>query len=387
VKKQLGHGEGARAFSEAMDRHRAGDYEASSEGFRLAHEEGHAKGTSAFNVACALARLGREREAIDWLERAFDDGFPQYDLLDTDEDLAFIRDSRRFADFRDSVQGRADERERLDIEKRQRKLEGKLNDLREPGFDEGAKAYRLGYEMHEIENWEGAEEAWRRAAELGHSPANSHYNVACALARQGHDSEALDWLERAVALGFDDASNLKRDDDLASLRGRARFQELIETSGALKMPGDINDLDEIRENQAEWRAFTERTGELTRRHPDMGKAWMQHGMGLLRTARYDEAAAAFRRAAELDQPEGLCLWNEACALAAAGRRDEAVETLSRALESGFGSGWQLANDPDLASLAGHAGFERLKAEHPPRGDEKSIMKWLKMSRQGERQVY
>lgn len=46
---------------------------------------------SAFNVACVLARLGREEEALGWIERARAAGFANVALLDEDADLAPVR--------------------------------------------------------------------------------------------------------------------------------------------------------------------------------------------------------------------------------------------------------------------------------------------------------
>ncbi|MEW6071893.1 MAG: tetratricopeptide repeat protein [Planctomycetota bacterium] len=54
-----------------------------------------------------------------------------------------------------------------------------------------------------------------------------HYNLACSLALLGHVDGALDALERAVELGYDDAEHLVRDDDLHPLRREPRFQRLV----------------------------------------------------------------------------------------------------------------------------------------------------------------
>ena len=60
---------------------------------------------------------------------------------------------------------------------------------------------------------------------------NAHYNLACALARQGKTVEALDHLAKAVELGFHDAKHIAADDDLASLHKEARFQRLVAQAG------------------------------------------------------------------------------------------------------------------------------------------------------------
>jgi tetratricopeptide (TPR) repeat protein len=57
--------------------------------------------------------------------------------------------------------------------------------------------------------------------------SNTHYNLACARARQGKTDEAFASLQKAVELGFRDAKHIQVDDDLASLRQDARFAALV----------------------------------------------------------------------------------------------------------------------------------------------------------------
>ena len=49
------------------------------------------------------------------------------------------------------------------------------------------------------------------------------YNVACAHARGGRVDAGLDWLSRAVDLGFTDRALLDGDPDLARARADPRF--------------------------------------------------------------------------------------------------------------------------------------------------------------------
>ena len=73
-------------------------------------------------------------------------------------------------------------------------------------------------------------EALRRDRELvRHLPEDPtvHYNLACSLALVGHTGEAIDSLERAVELGYDDGAHLAEDEDLASLRHDPRFTALL----------------------------------------------------------------------------------------------------------------------------------------------------------------
>lgn len=69
--------------------------------------------------------------------------------------------------------------------------------------------------------------AYDAAIEGGAAPAASHYKAACALALLGRKDEALDRLEKAVVAGFSPRSAIEADDDLASLRGDARFAAIV----------------------------------------------------------------------------------------------------------------------------------------------------------------
>ncbi len=54
-----------------------------------------------------------------------------------------------------------------------------------------------------------------------------HYNLACSLALLDRPDGALDALEKAVRLGYDDAEHLVRDEDLRPLRDELRFQRIV----------------------------------------------------------------------------------------------------------------------------------------------------------------
>ncbi|MGI9374022.1 MAG: TPR end-of-group domain-containing protein, partial [Hyphomicrobiales bacterium] len=58
-----------------------------------------------------------------------------------------------------------------------------------------------------------------------------HYNLGAALARQGKTEEALDSLEQAITLGFDNRGILARDEDYAEFHDMPRFIELVSRMG------------------------------------------------------------------------------------------------------------------------------------------------------------
>ena len=57
---------------------------------------------------------------------------------------------------------------------------------------------------------------------------NVAYNAACAFAQAADSTQALVWLERAMAAGFSDKNLLANDPDLQSLRSQTGFADLLE---------------------------------------------------------------------------------------------------------------------------------------------------------------
>jgi serine/threonine protein kinase/predicted esterase/tetratricopeptide (TPR) repeat protein len=91
-------------------------------------------------------------------------------------------------------------------------------------FQDGVTALQAGHV-------DVAERRFEQCLALRPSRSICAYNAACARAMAGDVAAALDWLERAVALGFaarDDAASLLRfDPDIAAVRGDARFARLV----------------------------------------------------------------------------------------------------------------------------------------------------------------
>ncbi|HEC70122.1 MAG TPA: tetratricopeptide repeat protein [Candidatus Omnitrophica bacterium] len=55
-----------------------------------------------------------------------------------------------------------------------------------------------------------------------------HYNLACSYSLLGDTTKALEALKKAIVLGYDDFSYLKKDKDLENLRKDKRFWELMD---------------------------------------------------------------------------------------------------------------------------------------------------------------
>ncbi len=68
----------------------------------------------------------------------------------------------------------------------------------------------------------------RRLVRLRPENATARYNLACSLALMNRPKPALDTLAEAIALGYDDHGWMAGDEDLKSLRGHPRFEELLQ---------------------------------------------------------------------------------------------------------------------------------------------------------------
>ena len=86
--------------------------------------------------------------------------------------------------------------------------------------------YQLGMAAARLGRYADGARAFGRAAAVTRGPA-AMYNAGAMHARLGHTDSAFAWLGRAAASGFSDERLLRTDEDLASLRGTARFDSLV----------------------------------------------------------------------------------------------------------------------------------------------------------------
>jgi serine/threonine-protein kinase len=98
----------------------------------------------------------------------------------------------------------------------------------------GAAVSRLYLEASRLYERKRYSEAIEKFAKLveGHpksrQAAPSAYNLACCHALQGEKTKALEWIEKAVKLGYTDAAHLEKDSDLESLRGESEFRRILD---------------------------------------------------------------------------------------------------------------------------------------------------------------
>jgi hypothetical protein len=96
---------------------------------------------------------------------------------------------------------------------------------REP--ESGRAWYRLGVSYAKLGKPKDAIPAYLRADAIGQNPV-VRYGLACAYTQWGDTANAYAWLEKAVASGFRSVEQMKKDEDLNSLRGSAHFTALVQ---------------------------------------------------------------------------------------------------------------------------------------------------------------
>lgn len=85
-----------------------------------------------------------------------------------------------------------------------------------------------GYGLMEAGQFEAAIAVMKESAAALPEARGAHYNLACAYARSGDVTRALQELALAVNAGWDDHRHISTDPDLASLREAPPFREMLE---------------------------------------------------------------------------------------------------------------------------------------------------------------
>jgi tetratricopeptide (TPR) repeat protein len=84
----------------------------------------------------------------------------------------------------------------------------------------------LGYSLHAAGKFDEALPAHQKAAEFPQFAGVATYNIACVHSLKGNADEAFAWLDKAIALGFDDVEQLKGDADFDAIRKDPRMAKL-----------------------------------------------------------------------------------------------------------------------------------------------------------------
>lgn len=99
-------------------------------------------------------------------------------------------------------------------------------------------------------------------------------------------------------------------------------------------------------------------GDRWTRTPRNGSDWYSRAYDLYNADRYEEAAAAFRRAAEEGHNRETALYNAACSYALLGDANRAIPTLTEAINAGWDDIEKIADDSDFDPIRSDPRFAR-----------------------------
>ncbi|HLF82572.1 MAG TPA: tetratricopeptide repeat protein [Blastocatellia bacterium] len=222
---------------------------------------------------------------------------------------------------------------------------------------DGEYWFSRGYALHQSDHYIEAIEAFSYSIGLGFRQATSMYNVACGYALLNDKENALFWLNRSLAAGFDRADLLKDDSDLDPLRSDPRFKEIVQKASFTKKedkPGKDKTTSRLEDAVSTFE-------QLRRDSSRDGDEWYKVGSRLLRLRDFDRAATALTQAVDYLPYRGAsAMYNLACTYALKGDRELGLEWLEKSINAGFDDSNKLKDDPDIASLRGEPRFKHIQ---------------------------
>jgi tetratricopeptide (TPR) repeat protein len=241
-----------------------------------------------------------------------------------------------------------------------RNVENRTQKVRDQKTDDGAYWFKRGYELHYSDRLIEAIDAFTRSIGFGYRQGTSMYNVACGFSRLNDNDNALFWLERAFAIGFDQVELLKSDSDLDPLRSDPRFNAMVQRLSAPRRTAMLvkNAGQKQRDRLNEALAGFD---QLQASDSVDGDQWYKVGSRLLGLREFDRAIVALSKAIEhLGYRGASAMYNLACTYSLMGDVDSGLKWLERSVNAGFDATHKLANDEDLNNLASHPRFRQIE---------------------------
>ncbi len=221
---------------------------------------------------------------------------------------------------------------------------------------------RLGYVSISEGDLAEAEKAFRQQLELDPESSTAAYNMACTFSKSGNLSEANQWLQKAVALGWDDDEHIVQDSDLDAIRETSAYREVLDQLSAETQLG--HDIKKAHKHEDHAKVSdllleAEKLGTLD----DDDKAWIvKHRASTnYHQKQYAEASEAYiEHLATSDHADvDSTLYNIACCKSLNGEIEQAFAYLTVAIEAGFDSADHIRHDSDLDALHDDARFDQL----------------------------
>ncbi len=305
--------------------------------------------------------MGDSRQAMNWLDRAFDAGFEGPLSLINDTDFDPIRKDSAFQNYIDGAFEAAKMERRSPEHYPYRGTLEMLEKLRASGSTHGEKWHHVGSKLLAMREYDLAIEALTvAAANSGEKAANSMYNLACAQSLAGQERQALDWLDRSVDAGFDQHERFINDGDLDNVRGTAAFARIMDKSKFLSMEriskGGKDDPERSGDHLA---PLIREYEDYVRTNPASGRGWFNLAYAQHLSGRYDDSAGNFAKAASLGFRASTATYNLACANSRLNNKNAALDALETAVGSGMFNYKQLQGDDDLDNLRDEPRFQAL----------------------------
>ena len=225
---------------------------------------------------------------------------------------------------------------------------------------DGAYWFNRGYSLHQSDHYVEAIEAFSHSIGLGYRQPTAIYNVACGYALLNDKDNALFWLERAYASGFDRPDLLKSDTDLEPLRSDPRFKEIVQRVSLMK-PDDKAMKEKSQKERDRLDEAIINFEQLRSSSSGDGDRWYSVGSRLIRLRDFDRATVALTQAVDLLGYRGAnAMYNLACNYALAGNVELGLQWLERSVNAGFDDPEKFQDDSDIASLRGDSRFKKIQ---------------------------
>ena len=225
---------------------------------------------------------------------------------------------------------------------------------------DGPYWFNRGYALHQSSHYVEAIEAFSHAIGLGYRQPTSIYNVACGYSLLNDKENALFWLERAFASGFDRSDLLRSDSDLDPLRADPRFKDIIQKVSLMK-PEDKPAKEKVQKERDRLDEAIINFEQLRGSSSTDGDRWYSVGTRLLGLRDFDRAAVALTQAVEhLGHRGSNAMYNLACNYALAGSVELGIQWLERSVNAGFDDPGKFRDDSDIANLRSDPRFKRIQ---------------------------
>ncbi len=347
--------EGGEWYSQGMELHNDGNYEAAIDAFQKSIEAGYNEDAATYNIACGYALLGKNDLAFEYLTKAMDEGFDVGEYLH-DDDLDGLHSDPRWPQLEKEARENGDgqfAREARAASTRYQRVVARNPKSGEAFFD-------VGIELLRSEQYDLSVQAYQNAIDRGYRAGTASYNQACAYALAGKTDAAFAALRKALDNGFDSPDHLAKDDDLDSLHGDPRWAGIKKDARDLSLP-DYNQHwwnAGSRSDRMKWREAAERAQKYVEKNPQSGRGWYNLGFASLAGDRPEDSIDAFQKALDLGYRKPTTMYNIACGYSRMDQKDAAFDWLNKAIDAGFDDTHTIRSDEDLDNLRGDPRYRK-----------------------------